>query len=74
MQQRICRSSKTREGFEDVLAAEAKTIQLGIVTTEAARCRPMIFESDCQDVVDLVVGRKCSKTEIFQTISDIQEG
>lgn len=48
-------ATKKHEGFyEDVLAAKAKAIQLRIEVVEIARCIPLIIESDCQEVVDLV--------------------
>lgn len=58
----------------NVLAAETEAILLGIEIAETAGCKPLILESDCQEAVDLITGRKCSKAEISWTISDIQEG
>lgn len=67
-------AAQNRENFSgDVLAAEAKAIQLGIAAAKAAKCRPVIIESDCQEVIDLITRRKCSKTEISWIISDIIE-
>lgn len=41
--------AQKQEGFfGDVLAAEAKAIQLGFEVAEAAGCRPLIIEFDCQ--------------------------
>lgn len=62
-----------------MLAAEAKAIQLGLDMAESAGCMPLIIESDCQEAVDLVMGKKDSRTKrrlnnIGWIISDIQQG
>ncbi|KAK9218187.1 hypothetical protein WN943_006824 [Citrus x changshan-huyou] len=44
--------------YRDVTAAKAEAIKLGIEIAEAANCMPLIIECDCQEVVDLAIGKK----------------
>lgn len=70
----VAAATQKQSGFYgDVPAAEAEAIKLGLETAETANCMPLIIKFDCQEVVDLIAGRKCSKIEIVWTISRIQE-
>lgn len=67
-------AARKQENFNGVSAVEARAIQLGMEVAENAGCMPLIIESDCQQAVNLVLGRECSKCEISCIISNIQEG
>lgn len=56
-----------------VAFAEAEATKLGLEIAESAGCMPLIIETDSQEVVDLVLNRKSTRTEIFWIISEIQE-
>ena len=56
-----------------VAFAEAEATKLGLEIAESAGCMPLIIETDSQEVVDLVLNRKSTRTEIFLIISEIQE-
>lgn len=70
----VAEAQKQDKLYGDALAAEAKANQLGIDMAESAGCMPLIIESDCQEAVDLVMGKKDGRTEIGWIISDIHEG
>ncbi|KAH9685475.1 reverse transcriptase domain-containing protein [Citrus sinensis] len=57
----------------DVAQAEAAAVNFGLQVVMEAKFRPLILETDCQDVVDFVLHNKSSRTEIYWTISEIQQ-
>lgn len=52
---------------------EAEAVKLGIHFAQSAGYSPLILESDSQEVVGLIQNKKGSKTEIFWTVSTIQD-
>lgn len=58
--------------YGDVAQAEAAAVNFGIQIAMDAGLPPLIVETDCQEVVDFVLHKKSSRTEIFWTIAEIQ--
>ncbi|KAL9415133.1 hypothetical protein AB3S75_043414 [Citrus x aurantiifolia] len=52
---------------------EAEAILFGIQVAQQAECLPMIIESDSIEVVELVLNRKGSMTEISWTVEEIKQ-
>ena len=52
--------------------AEAEAARLGVKIAEKVRCWPLIIETDSREVVDLVLNKKSTRTELFWVISDLQ--
>lgn len=59
--------------FNCVAFAEAEATNWGIEIAENAACNPLVVESDCQEVVNLITGKKSSKLEIGWIISEAQQ-
>lgn len=57
---------------EDVAQIEATAINLGIQVAKDAGWTPLTVESDSKEVVDLVLHKRSSRTEIAWCIEDIQ--
>ena len=56
-----------------VACMEAEAILFGILVAQQAECLPMIIESDSTEVVELVLNRKGSMTEISWTVEEIKQ-
>lgn len=53
-----------------VASAEARAANWRLEIAGDAACIPLIGESDCQEVMNLITGKKSSKMEIVWTISE----
>lgn len=56
----------------DVALVEAAAVKWGIQAAIDAGSTPLTIETDCKDVVDLVLQKKSSNTEICWIIEEIQ--
>ncbi|KAL9433530.1 hypothetical protein AB3S75_028375 [Citrus x aurantiifolia] len=61
----IAAAMKKSRYYGSIAAAEAEAANWGLEIAENAACIPLIIESDCQDVVNLITKKKSSKVEIF---------
>ncbi|KAL9426330.1 hypothetical protein AB3S75_033166 [Citrus x aurantiifolia] len=59
--------------YGNVASAEAEAVDWGLEIAEMAACIPLIVESDCKEVVNLITGKKKSKLEIGWTTSEVQQ-
>lgn len=56
----------------DVAQIGAAAVKLGIQMAKDGEWTPLIIETDCKEVVELVLQKKSSRTEICWIIADIQ--
>ena len=56
----------------DVAQIGAAAVKLGIQMAKDGEWTPLIIETDCKEVVELVMQKKSSRTEICWIIADIQ--
>lgn len=59
--------------FHEIVAfAKAEATKLGLEVAENVGCLPLIIETNSQEVVDLVLNIKSTRTEMFWIVSEIQ--
>ncbi|KAH9791666.1 reverse transcriptase-like protein [Citrus sinensis] len=56
---------------QEVAYAEAEAARFGVAIAEKVGCWPLIIETDSQEVVDLVLNKKSTRTELYLVISDL---
>ena len=57
---------------QEVAYAEAEAARFGVEIAEKVGSWPLIIETDSQEVVDLVLNKKSTRTELYWVISDLQ--
>lgn len=65
----ITAAMKKSRYYGSIASAEAEVAHWGLEIAENAARIPLIIESNCQKLVNLITKKKSSKVEIFWTIS-----
>ena len=69
----VVAAMKTTIFLDKVDYAEAEATQFGLEIAEHAGCIPVIMESDAQEVVSLMFGKKSTRTEIFWVVAEVHD-
>ena len=69
----ITAAMKKSRYYGSIASAEAEVAHWGLEIAENAARIPLIIESNCQKLVNLITKKKSSKVEIFWTISEVHE-